>query len=140
MQELFTNSLLIKVQTETLAKILLDMSSLMQWNPGIAEVSELSEDSFAIHRTVAALNKNEIITLSQTDNQIIYQSTGGKLAYQLIFTLSGVKNYTTVVEKMFVADKNNLNLPLTLLGPIAKHAFNQNLQSLKEIAEIWEFK
>ncbi len=133
MKKLFTNSVLVKAQSNEVKRILLDPMSLIKWNPVIAEITKIDDKTFAIHRDVEALNKDEVISISPVENQIIYSSTSGRLEYQLIFSLIEENLFTSIKEVFYTSDETKL--PMVLLKPIAKNAFNSNLIQLKEIIE-----
>ncbi|MFT8843700.1 MAG: SRPBCC family protein, partial [Schleiferilactobacillus harbinensis] len=52
-----------------------------------------------------------------------------------IFDLSGEAGGTTITETVYLDETAVPHLPLTLLAPIAKHAFGENLDHLAELAE-----
>jgi len=133
MKKLFTNSVLVKAQSNEVKRILLDSMSLIKWNPAITEITKIDDKTFSIHRDVEALNRDEVISISEAKNQIIYSSTGGRLEYQLMFSLIGEDKFTVIKEVFYMSDETKL--PMVLLKPIAKNAFNSNLIQLKEIIE-----
>ncbi|MFC6176918.1 hypothetical protein ACFQAV_08700 [Companilactobacillus huachuanensis] len=135
MQKLFKNEILIKADKDTVKNFLVKAPNLLQWNWAIGSIKEINEDTYAIHRDVDALNKDEIVEIRQDNkDKIIFQSTTGKLEYQLIFRLSEESGYTRVTEELYPT--NNLKLPLGLFSPIVKNAFNKNLHSLKNLLEL----
>lgn len=133
MKKLFTNEALIKTFKETVKNSLLNVEQLYRWNPAIAQIKPLTDNSFVIYRQVAAINSVEKLTISQVEDKVIYQSTGGKLEYQLIFELNVQKEATILKETFYVSE--NSDLPLILFAPILKNAFNRNLKSLKILLE-----
>ncbi|WP_119326523.1 hypothetical protein [Companilactobacillus musae] len=133
MKKLFTNEALIKTFKETVKNSLLNVEQLYRWNPAIAQLKPLTDNSFVIYRQVAAINSVEKLTISQVEDKVIYQSTGGKLEYQLIFELNVQKEATILKETFYVSE--NSDLPLILFAPILKNAFNRNLKSLKILLE-----
>ena len=133
MRQLFTNSVVIKGSKKMIGEFLSQAGLLMKWNPAISDVKKIGENSFAIHRDGDALNKDEIISITKTNGRIVYTSTDGKLEYRLVFDLTDENGQTLVKEAMLITNENYLHLPLTLLAPIAKYAFNQNLNILRQI-------
>lgn len=133
MKKLFKNEILIKADKKDFQKFILTAPNWLKWNWAIGKIETVGENTYAIHRDVDALNKDEIVEIKAVDNKIICQSTTGRMEYQLVFELTDQAGLTKVTETLYPT--NNLQLPLTLLAPIAKHAFNQNLQVLKELLE-----
>ena len=133
MKKLFKNEILIKADKKDFQKFILTAPNWFKWNWAIGKIETVGENTYAIHRDVDALNKDEIVEIKAVDNKIICQSTTGRMEYQLVFELTDQAGLTKVTETLYPT--NNLQLPLTLLAPIAKHAFNQNLQVLKELLE-----
>lgn len=132
---LFSNVISIKSSKEKISLFLKNPETLLKWIPDIIQVQPIGNNNFSIYRTDSALNKNEEISVSSKNDTIYYESTGGKLKYTLIFNLTS-KNATTLLEENFYLSENeHSHLPLKLLMPIAKHAFNSNLQSFKRIIE-----
>jgi len=135
MKKLFTNKLLIHANEVVVKKLLLDIDSLAKWNPAIHEIKFIGSRKISIHRNQAAININELITIESTTDQVIFDSIGGKLEYKLIFDLDNEQDYTMVRESFYLHDETNLFFPLSLLAPVAKHDFNQNLIALSNLSE-----
>jgi len=135
MKKLFTNRIMIKREREPIVEMLLNIVELDTWNPAIIEIKQVNINSFEIYRH-DGINLHEIITVRETENGVTYISTGGKLAYQLVFELLSEANLTVVTEKFYVTENTNVKLSLALMAPIAKHAFNQNLAALKNLSEL----
>ncbi|WP_054660252.1 hypothetical protein [Secundilactobacillus kimchicus] len=53
------------------------------------------------------------------------------------FQLTAKGEMTVVNESVMVETSPKLNVPLTLLRPIAQHAFMTNLRGLANLAERW---
>lgn len=133
MKKLFSNSIEIDSNLKMVTDILANAFTLTKWNYAISEVTEVVTDEFAIHRNEPAVNQDEIVTVEQTDNEVVYVSRGGKLEYQLVFQIFQTDGYVLVTETFYVL--NNFSLPKALIVPITKKAFNQNLQALKKLIE-----
>ncbi|KRK45624.1 hypothetical protein N0K71_05640 [Dellaglioa algida] len=133
---LFSNTISIESSKETIALLLQNPKFLLKWVPDIIQVDPLDDQKFNIRRTDSALNKNEQLSISTENDTISYQSTGGKLEYTLSFILTSNDTKTLVEECFYLSPNNHSHLPLKLLTPIAKHAFNSNLQGLKKVIEI----
>ncbi len=131
---LFQNVALARVPSERVRTILAHPENLPLWDAEMAEVVP-EAGGFHILRHSPALNTEEHVTVTTTADQVIYRSQGGRLAYQLIFTLSSAAKQTTITEALIVPSAESLPLPLSLLAPIAKQAFAQNLQALVTLAE-----
>lgn len=134
MKKLFTNTIFIQSNLERLSTILKSPQNLSKWVPDINSVSP-KDDYFLISRSSSALNTFEKISVTSQDNSIIYTSTGGRLEYELHFDLTN-KDDKTLVEQTLLVDETLTKLPLTLLAPIAKHAFHENLSSLERLITI----
>ncbi|WKF71334.1 hypothetical protein QYM39_01330 [Pediococcus pentosaceus] len=134
MKKLFTNTIFIQSNLERLSTILKSPQNLSKWVPDINSVSP-KDDYFLISRSSSALNTFEKISVTSQDNSIIYTSTGGRLEYELHFDLTN-KDDRTLVEQTLLVDETLTKLPLTLLAPIAKHAFHENLSSLERLITI----
>lgn len=134
MKKLFTNTIFIQSNLERLSTILKSPQNLSKWVPDINSVSP-KDDYFLISRSSSALNNFEKISVTSQDNSIIYTSTGGRLEYELHFDLTN-KDDRTLVEQTLLVDEALTKLPLTLLAPIAKHAFHENLSSLERLIAI----
>ncbi|CCG89435.1 hypothetical protein AAHB41_02075 [Pediococcus pentosaceus] len=134
MKKLFINTIFIQSNLERLSTILKSPQNLSKWVPDINSVSP-KDDYFLISRSSSALNNFEKISVTSQDNSIIYTSTGGRLEYELHFDLTN-KDDKTLVEQTLLVDETLTKLPLTLLAPIAKHAFHENLSSLERLIAI----
>lgn len=134
MKKLFKNEILIKADKATVKKFLVEAPNLLKWNWAIGSIEEISEHIYAIHRDVDALNKDEIVEVEQDNNEVIFQSTTGKMEYQLVFELKEESGFTMITEQLYPT--NNTKLPLALFAPIVKNAFNRNLHTLKNLLEL----
>lgn len=134
MKKLFTNSVEINSNLKTVTDILANAFTLAKWNYAISEVTEVSVNEFAIHRDEPAINQDEIMTVEQNNNEVVYVSKGGKLEYQLTFQTFQTNNHVLVTENFYIL--NDFSLPKTLILPITKRAFNQNLKALKKMIEV----
>lgn len=132
---LFSNIISIKSSKERISLFLKNPEALLKWVPDIIQVQPIDNDKFNIHRTDSALNKNEQISVSSENDTIYYQSTGGKLEYTLIFNLISENTTILLKESFYLAENDHSHLPLKLLIPITKHAFNSNLQGFKRLIE-----
>ncbi|KRL96814.1 SRPBCC family protein [Liquorilactobacillus satsumensis] len=133
--KLFSNIVSVNAELERVKEVLVHPQYLLEWVPEITTVNQEGA-KFIIKRAEAALNQHETITLSTAGNHIRYQSTGGKLAYQIVFTITETAAGVSVLqEELYIPEKTNLQLPLKLLAPIAKHTFNVNLNNLASLIE-----
>ncbi|MFC6180552.1 SRPBCC family protein [Lactiplantibacillus daowaiensis] len=129
-QPLFTNTITIDTTPEIVQAQLARVEQLPQWNPDISEITPNDDQSWTLIRTKEALNHQETFTLAKTADSVTYTSTGGRLAYQLVFTLEPTGTGTTVHEALY--PKTDL-LGLTLVAPIAKVAFYHNLELMRDL-------
>ena len=138
MQDFFTNDLLIHANQNAVMAILANPRKLIEWDP---EIQSISEDKhghrFIILRTNNALNPREQMTISVKKNTVIYHSTGGRVAYDVIFSLITEENGTAVTEQVLLDSASVKGLLVKLLAPIAKHAFMINLTNLATFVERW---
>lgn len=136
MSILFSNTISTPAQLEAVKQRLTDGQQLQRWIPEITAVQVLSDSTeLRLTRTTAAMNPSERLTIASTDQQVIYRSTGGRVAYKLTFNLSRV-NQLTVIEEQFEVEAGTVaGLPLKLLAPIAKRALMKNLTRLAALAE-----
>ncbi|MXI82610.1 hypothetical protein GRZ59_02365 [Lactobacillus paracasei] len=138
MQDFFTNDLLIHANQNAVMAILANPRKLIEWDP---EIQSISEDKhghrFIILRTNSALNPREQMTISVKKNTVIYHSTEGRVAYDVIFSLITEENGTAVTEQVLLDSASVKGLPVKLLAPIAKHAFMINLTNLATFVERW---
>lgn len=131
---LFQNQLSTQAAHERLLSILSHPENLPLWDDEISRVVPTT-DGYGLTRQQPALNEHELLTVSATANQVRYHSQGGRLSYDLIFTLDTSAGPTTLTQVLQLAPNSVLPVPLKLLVPIAKHAFAQKLQSLITLAE-----
>jgi len=134
MKKLFTNEILINADKETVQQFLLQATNLLKWNWAIGTVEEIRPNIYFIQRNVEAVNQTATVEIRSEGEKVIFESTQGKLEYLFVFELSNVNGLTRVKETFYPT--NNTNLPLVLLAPIAKNAFNKNLAALKSILEL----
>lgn len=139
MKNLFTNVITVHAEASTIQAMLADPTKMLKWIPEIETVTE-DQGRFQIIRQTNALNQSEMITVTKTDDQIVYHSTEGRLAYDLTFTLTPADEQTVLTETLAVPEKAETHLPLKLLAPIAKHAFYENLTNLAILAERWAYQ
>ncbi|MFC6208111.1 SRPBCC family protein [Levilactobacillus tongjiangensis] len=131
---LFQNQQSTQAVHERLLSILSHPENLPLWDDEISRVVPTTA-GYGLTRQRPALNEHELLTVSANANQVRYHSQGGRLSYDLIFTLGTSAGLTTLTQELQLAPNSALLVPLKLLMPIANHAFAQKLQSLITLAE-----
>ncbi|WP_282801655.1 hypothetical protein [Secundilactobacillus kimchicus] len=138
MQDFFDNTIGVQARASVISQLLLNSAALVQWDPEIRSVSALNSDGeFELFRGHSAINRSEKLTVSANDTAINYRVKGDRLSYQVQFQLTAKGEMTVVNESVMVETSPKLNVPLTLLRPIAQHAFMTNLRGLANLAERW---
>ncbi|KRM90941.1 hypothetical protein [Liquorilactobacillus cacaonum] len=133
-QKLFTNKVVLNADIDKVKNVLNNPVNLIRWVPEISDVTNTA-DGFAITRTEKAINKNEVISVVNKDNEIEYQSVGDKIKYRILFSLGNENEQCVIKEKVYVSEELGIKLPFKLLKPIVKHAFKINLQHLAMFIE-----
>ncbi|GBG93554.1 hypothetical protein LFYK43_00130 [Ligilactobacillus salitolerans] len=133
-QKLFSNVVVVGANQKQVWQFLINPQHLSDWAPSITLVGE-GKSSFTISRAEAALNQHEVISVEETEEGIKYTSTEGRLEYEVFFSIVGEGNQTTIQEDVYIPEKADLYLPVKLLTPIAKHAFNVNLNNLASLVK-----
>jgi len=133
MKKYFTNSTITAATKNEVELVLLNIGQIMAWNPAISSVTQIDTNTFSVHRNQVALVNDEIISVIKENGKIVLYSHGEKFEYKLIFELSSKSQQTVITETLFVVDDGHL--PLVLLRPIAKNAFNHNLQMLSKLCD-----
>lgn len=131
---LFQNRLFTRAPRQRLQTILSNLENLCLWDTEITQVTVVG-NGVNITRQAPALNVHEHLTVTTSSNQVIYHSQGGRLVYQLIFTLSGDDAQTVLTEALSVSTSAGFLVPLKLVAPIAKQDFAQKLAALITLAE-----
>ncbi|MFD1549149.1 SRPBCC family protein [Levilactobacillus fuyuanensis] len=131
---LFQNHLFTRAPQQRLHMILSNLENLRLWDTEITQVT-MVDNGVDITRQAPALNVHEHLTVTTSSSQVIYHSQGGRLAYQLTFTLSGDDTQTVLTETLSVPTSAGFLVPLKLVAPIAKQAFAQKLAALIILAE-----
>ncbi|WP_203641193.1 SRPBCC family protein [Levilactobacillus andaensis] len=130
-ESLFQNVIVTRAQQDRLRVILAHPENLPLWDDEIIQVIPTTNGEVQLTRRPPALNEHEWVTVTTTTDQISYRSHGGRLAYELVFTLTGA----TLTEDLRITRTSAIPIPLRLLAPIAKQAFAQKLQALIALAE-----
>jgi len=134
-ENLFQNVIVTHAQLNRLRAILVHPENLPLWDDEITQVVPATDGEVQLTRRSPALNEREWVTVAATASQVIYHSHGGRLAYDLVFTLTGDATQTSLTEELQVTHTTAIPIPLQLLAPIAKQAFAQKLQALIVLAE-----
>lgn len=135
--ELFTNTIEINANKDSISKVLMNLKNILKWDKEIADVSELDENQFMILRNRGALNTEEVITVTKTDNQIIYSSTTGKLEYIVLWTMHTINSGGTELTQTLRLKEKNLWVPIAqFIKPVVQSAFFENLRVLKKFCEM----
>ncbi|MCI1987341.1 MAG: hypothetical protein LKJ69_12355 [Lactobacillus sp.] len=138
MQDFFDNTITSNASSNDILSILINPQLLTKWDSGVLRLDPNSEKQHVtIVRNRAAINTTERLTVSQIANTVIYAIQGNRLNYQVQFTVNTAAR-TTILNQHVLTDKGRQpHLPLSLLRPIAKHAFLENLHTLVILAEKW---
>jgi hypothetical protein len=131
--KLFTNLITLSASQTQAHDLIANPTQLLKWVPEITQVNP-QEKTFVVNRSEGALNHYEEITVEDDDSQVVYHSRKGRLAYDLVFELKSVATQVQIQESLMV-DEQSTQLPIKLLAPIAKHAFNLNLANLGRLIE-----
>lgn len=136
-KKLFTNATIIKANQNIIYKVLKNPEYLLKWIPDITNISKSNDENltFTIIRSSSSLIPREVIKITEKNNTVIYNSINDRLEYQLIFSFLNTENEDTKIQEELIIQKNNLYLPLKLLSPIAKRAFQNNLENLVNFIE-----
>jgi hypothetical protein len=133
-QKFFTNIVKVHADRGQVRRILQNPKHLLEWVSEIDSVVQ-DEQKFIITRKEHTFNHHETITVELKTNSIIYLSTEGKFKYRIIFTVNSEDDHSIIQEDVYLTQEDNAFLPLKLLKPIAKHAFNTNLNNLALLIE-----
>lgn len=134
-ENLFQNVINTHARPDRLREILMHPENLPLWDVEIIQVVPTTTAKFQLTRQPPALNEHEDLSVTATANQINYHSQGGRLVYDLIFSLATDATHTILTEELRVTSTGGLPLPLRLLAPIAQQAFAQKLHHLIALAE-----
>lgn len=126
---LFQNDVWVAVTPATVRAALVNVPQLVVWNPEIGQVTA-TPTGFTLTRTTAALNRTETVTIHSAPNRVSYQSRGDRLDYRLVFDLVPRDGGTTLRETF---TPETAAPWLTWLAPVAKRAFQRNLQQLARL-------
>lgn len=140
MKKLFTNTVTVHSSREEIVTVLTNAARIAEWDPEISLVEQATQASgiasYHLTRLGSALNSEENLTISAPDSAtVVYASKGGRLEYVLTFNLAEEEGYTRIQQTLEVEKDSDAHLPLTLLAPVAKHAFNVNLTNLGRVVE-----
>lgn len=127
--------MMVNAGADEVKRILSNPQRMLQWIPEITTVDQ-GDNGFIVKRNGAALNQSELIQVETSDNEITYISTEGRLEYRLAFSLRTENEQTVIQEDLYLPDDADRHLPVTLLAPIAKHAFHTNLINLAAVVEM----
>jgi len=130
---LFTNEVTTQADQAAVRKVLLAPTNLPLWATEIDRVTAEADD-YLVERTGAALNPQERLHVTATDDQVTYQSYDGRVDYRVVFTLKGQEGKTLIQEAFYLTTTPSW-LPVPLLAPVAKHAFQQELARLAILVE-----
>jgi len=134
-ENLFQNVISTHARPDRLRTILVHLENLPLWDEEIIRVVSTTTAKFQLTRQPPALNQHEDLAVTTTADQIVYHSQGGRLAYDLVFSLATEATHTILTEELRVTSTSGLPLPLRLLAPIAQQAFAQKLHHLITLAE-----
>lgn len=136
MQDFFDNTIIVHASQGAVTRILENPLHLTDWDSEIRLVQPNNTGGdYTILRTGDAVNTSERLVIRHPNPDIItYDVRGDKLSYRVEFSLNATEAATVITEHVDVAAGS---LPLTLFRPIAKHAFQKNLQALAQFAERW---
>lgn len=129
---LFTNIETITAHSEELKAFLLDGQNLIRWVPEI-KLIEKKGNQFYIKRAGPALIKEESISIKEIDGKILYQSTGGRFEYSLEFEFVKEGGKEKIFQTISIPEKLDAMLPVSLLKPVVKKAYGNNLTNLVSI-------
>lgn len=134
-KKLFSNKITISSTREKVMEVLKNPEKPLALIPDIISVENISTNQYKIIRNEPSVNTSEVITLKENNDEIIFKSTGGRFSYDLVFNIEDSVDDKIILTETLTATKET-KLPLSLLAPIAKHAFSQTLSGLKSYIEV----
>ncbi|WP_317913256.1 SRPBCC family protein [Carnobacterium maltaromaticum] len=132
---LFTNVTTIKSNEGEVKSFIADITNALKWDSELATVVKENE-TYHIVRTGNALNEEEYIVVSTDDKTITYHSSGGRLEYDLEFSIVEKDRFIELSQTLIIGEDVDGHIPVKLLKPIAKHAFSKKLDKLAKIIEL----
>lgn len=134
--ELFTNRIEIEVTSNKVFNLLANLKNILQWDREVIQVDELQNNEFMIMRGHGAVNNKELVTVEISNQQVIYKSTTGKIAYTIVWSMRDVGTSRTQLSQTLQLNETNAWVPLAkLISPMMKSAFLQNLRVIKAVSE-----
>lgn len=134
-KKLFSNKITISSTREKVMEVLRNPEKPLALIPDIVSVENISANQFKIIRNDPSVNTSEIVTIEETNDEILFKSTGGRFSYDLSFDIDDSVDGHVILTETLISTKET-KLPLPLLSPIAKHAFSQTLNGLKSYIEL----
>lgn len=134
-KKLFSNKITISSTREKVMEVLKNPEKPLALIPDIISVENISTNQFKIIRNEPSVNTSEVVTIEENKGEITFKSTGGRFSYDLVFGIENSVDDKVILTETLTATEET-KLPLSLLAPIAKHAFSQTLNGLKSYIEV----
>ena len=131
---LFTNHILTRAPQSTVRRLLADPLNLPAWATAITTVAKTAT-GYVLQRSGAVFNQPEQLHVTVQDSQVVYHSTGGQLAYDVVFTITPRGSQTAVQEEMRLTATPPRWLPLSLVLPGMQRDFQRKLDQFATLAE-----
>ncbi|GAB2026757.1 hypothetical protein [Lactovum odontotermitis] len=134
--KLFTNTIVINKNKQIVKFLLENVQNILKWDNEIIDVAEIDAQEFMVLRNQAAFNHQETIKVLANDDEIIYNSTEGRIEYRLVWKIKEIDENTTRLSQNLYLEKGIYGGVARLMKSVVKSAFAGNLQALKRICEL----
>lgn len=135
--ELFTNEIEVNAPADRIRNVLANLQNILKWDREIIDVNELKEKQFMILRSRGGFSREELISVVESDNQIVYESTNGKIEYSVVWSWQKInESHTELRQSLIVNEKNAWGPIAQFIRPVMQTAFYENLRALKVLSEL----
>lgn len=132
---LFTNTVHSNSSLTKTRDFLGDPENLPRWNSAVQSVTAENDNQFVLYRETGAIIPQERLHIITAESLIIFQSTGGKFDYDLVFELTPSPDFGLTIKESCYLTSRSFSLVTKIITPIIKKAFNDNLTTLKQILD-----
>lgn len=136
MNKLFSETTEIRGNRQKISNILLNGIRLLKNDPSVLDVQKISNNEYIILRAYGVFNRQDILSIVETENRIEYRVDGQLLNYTISWEFETINDDVTDLTQVIYINDESMFVPiLSLCNSDLSKYFSITLSKIKQLTE-----
>ncbi|MGY3743792.1 hypothetical protein [Leuconostoc inhae] len=136
MNKLFSETTEIRGNRQKISNVLLNGIRLLKNDPSVLDVQKISNNEYIILRAYGVFNRQDILSIVETENQIEYRVDGQLLNYTISWEFETITDDVTALTQVIYINNESMFVPiLSLCNSDLSKYFSITLSKIKQLTE-----